>query len=246
MQGILSRDAHKLLVAPFLGLLAGFLVNRARGGEMGYALLAEMLLGGMAVTLGGVAIARLNLWLEGRAALARERLQLLAVSEAQQHEASRSMHQQAMLARAELQGAMQRIARLEAEQHLATEAASRLAVMESAQEALRQESVELNRRAIQEAEEVKASLRLAISDSTRERNLAAPQGDQSGRIIELEARIRRLAREIERLSERQPVVGEAGQASLVKPGGTQDQARIGFLKAMLDANKTLREHMKAA
>jgi hypothetical protein len=74
----------------------------------------------------------------------------------------------------------------------------------------------------------------------------APENDQSGRIIELETRIHRLAREIEALSKRQTGVVETGTASLVAAGGTQEKARIGFLQAMLDANKTLRKQIKDA
>jgi len=78
------------------------------------------------------------------------------------------------------------------------------------------------------------------------RNMQGPENDQSGRIIELETRIHRLAREIEALSRRNAPVAEAGVASLVAADGTKDKARIGFLQAMLDANKTLRRQIREA
>ncbi len=258
MNHILTRDAHRLLVAPFLGLLAGFLVNRARNGDLGYALMWEMVFGALVVTVGGVMLARLALILEARAEASRVRLAAaqqqaeshrlaLIEAETERYHAERLLHEQTVFARNELVAATERIARLEADQRAAREAGERLAALEAAQESLRVDSVHLSQRAAQEAEELKASLRqLAITDSQRERNMAAPDNEQSGRIIELEARIRRLAREIERLSTRHEPAAEQGQASLVQPGGTSDKARIGFLKAMLDANKTLREQIREA
>lgn len=135
------------------------------------------------------------------------------------------------------------------QRNLAREAQARIATLEAAQAALVQQQVEIGRKAAQEAEEVKASLlKLSISDSQRLRNAAAPENDQSGRIIELEARIKRLARELESLSGRLAAspAQEAGIASVVKAGGTSDNARIGFLQAMLDANKTLRRQISEA
>jgi hypothetical protein len=135
------------------------------------------------------------------------------------------------------------------QRNLAREAQARIATLEAAQAALVQQQVEIGRKAAQEAEEVKASLlKLSITDSQRLRNATAPENDQSGRIIELEARIKRLARELESLSGRLAAspAQEAGIASVVKAGGTSDNARIGFLQAMLDANKTLRRQISEA
>lgn len=129
---------------------------------------------------------------------------------------------------------------------LAQEAKARMTALESAQRELETRQVELDRKTASEAEEVKTRLlSLSISDSQRQRNVNAPEADESGRLIELEARIRKLAREIERLSQRQPATVEAGEASRVA-GGSGDGARLGFLKAMLEANQTLRKQIKDA
>lgn len=144
-------------------------------------------------------------------------------------------------------GILERLERLEESTQVAEDARAKIIALESAYDRLRAESSDLSRQAVAEVEEVKASLlQLAISDSQRMRNMAAPDNDQSGRIIELEGRIRKLAREIENLSKRQAVVADSGIASDVAPGGTKDQARLGFLTAMLDANKTLRKRIKDA
>lgn len=141
------------------------------------------------------------------------------------------------------------LAMISEQRNLAREAQARIASLEAAQAALIEQQVEIGRKAALEANEVKASLlQLAITDSQRQRNVAAPDNDQSGRIIELEARIKRLARELEslsgRLSASAPV--EAGVASSVSAGGTKDNARVGFLQAMLEANKTLRRQIQEA
>jgi hypothetical protein len=141
----------------------------------------------------------------------------------------------------ELQRATERIARLETAGSSPFEAAEKLRALEIAQESLRRESVELGRRAMQEAEEAKASLRMLISDSQRARNASAPENDQSARIIELEQRIQRLSHEIERLSQRAPAAAE-----VPAPASKATEARAGFLKAMLDANVTLRRQIKEA
>ncbi|MBX3459880.1 MAG: hypothetical protein KF696_07930 [Planctomycetes bacterium] len=295
MNAILARIDRRLAVAPFLGLLAGFLINRARGGEMGLALLYEMIFGALIVGVGGVLLqqaARLRAEREAEAArqfnalAAQASARRLALVEAEtaRYRTERMLHEQALQANlraehlaieldqqrsqtgalqqalsalasrvgtsdqsAELQKATRRIEKLEAESLAARQARERLAALEAAQDALRRESVEVGMRAMQEAEEVKASLlQLSITESQRRRNIAAPENDQSGRLIELEARIKRLAFEIERLSSRNVATVDDGEASLVKAGGTQDQARIGFLRAMLDANKVLRQQIRSA
>lgn len=130
---------------------------------------------------------------------------------------------------------------------LAQEAKSRMAALEAAQRNLETRQIELDRKTASEAEEVKTRLlTLSITDSQRQRNIAAPQADASGRLIELETRIRKLAAEIERLSSRQPVAAETGEASKVGTAGTGDGARLGFLKAMLEANQTLRKQIQEA
>ena len=56
MDAIISRlqkfDPHRLSLAPVLGLLAGFLANRAHDGPLGWAMLGEMALGAVFVTFG--------------------------------------------------------------------------------------------------------------------------------------------------------------------------------------------------
>jgi hypothetical protein len=246
MQNIFQRDAHRLLVAPFLGLLAGFLVNRAREGSIGLAMLSEMVLGALTVTVAAVLLARLRGYTYAQAQARRaELLEVEAERYAAELELRAQMIAPASLG-AELVRAHERIERLEAENRAAQQARERLLTIEAAQDALRRESIEMGQRATQEAEELKASLRLAISDSQRQRNMHAPENDQSGRIIELEARIRRLAREIERLSERQVAAPSGASVAVAAGGSVPNQARIGFLRAMLDANKTLREQIKEA
>lgn len=139
-----------------------------------------------------------------------------------------------------------RLAGLGGPAELAAEAKVRMESLEAAQQELLARQVELDRKTAAEAAEVKSRLlELSITDSQRQRNIAGPEQD-SGRIIELEGRIRKLAREIERLSQRQLSVPEAGEASKVAAGGTGDGARLGFLKAMLQANQTLRRQIKSA
>lgn len=289
---------HRLLTAPFLGLLGGFLCNRAHAGSAGVVLLAEMAGGAAVLTLGACVLGHANdlaqdeakaraLQLARRNAEESERRERLQQAEAERFRAERTLrdqmqaaaqhvqHMRAELERSrgetaglqraltelaqrvlaqdtnalsrELNEAGARIVRLEDALRAAEEARARAEALEAAQAELAQKQVELDRRTAQEAEEVKASLlRLAVSDSQRRRNVEAPEGEQSGRIIELEARIKRLAREIERLSARQPVAAAEGEASLVAAGGTGEQAKIGFLKAMLEANQTLRRRIKAA
>ncbi len=145
-----------------------------------------------------------------------------------------------------LASAAVRIEALEAQQQEMLEARGKLAALEAAQEELTRNAVALGEAARKEADEVKASLKLAISDSQRQRNIAGQDREESGRIIELEARIKRLAREIEKLSGRDSVVSPEGVASNVAQGGTQDQAKLGFFKALLDANQTLRKQIRAA
>ncbi len=298
MNLLLAHLNRRLIVAPFLGLLAGFLLNRARNGELGYALLWEMLFGAVLVSFGAMVVMQVNRMqlerqaeherqLNALASKASQRRIALVEAEATRYRNERLLHQQAIHARTvaeelaieldrqreqtgmlqkalsalasrvanvdtapmgvEWRKATARIERLEAESRESGEARERLQALESAQEALRRESVEVGMRAMQEAEEVKASLlQLAISESQRQRNINAPENDQSGRIFELEARIKRLAFEIERLSTRQFAVVDDGEASKVGGEGTKDSARIGFLRAMLDANKVLRQQIKEA
>jgi hypothetical protein len=213
--------------------------------------------------LGGcLLLARVARWLDARAeqgaqqfaSLQQEsaaRRMALVQAEAERYRAERLLREQASQARAqatelgnELRRATERIERIESE-GLSGEAQKRIAALEAAQQALLSQSVEADTRALREADELKASLRqLAISESTRQRNAEGPENDQSGRIIELESRIRRLAREIEKLSNRQPAAhaGHAGSA----PQAAASDAKVGFLRAMLDANKTLRRQIKEA
>ena len=139
-----------------------------------------------------------------------------------------------------------RVSAIEAQQRMMLEAQEKLLALEAAQDALNRSAVALSEQARKDAEEVKASLKLAISDSQRQRNMAAPQREESGRIIELEARLKRLAREIEKMSGRGAAVSEEGIASTVGEGGTKDQAKLGFFKAMLDANQALRRQIRQA
>ncbi|MBE7492400.1 MAG: hypothetical protein HS108_11665 [Planctomycetes bacterium] len=273
---------RQLLVAPFLGALAGLLFHRVHAGAGGWALAGEILAGAVLATIGAAIMAQLD-------ALARERARRAALLAAQN--AAQSAARRAELVRAEQQRYLEQ--RLELERRLesdrraqdlelelsrtrrdtvqlanvvaglvqrmrhdgsaaeavalAEEARRRMAAVEAAQQELALRQVELDRKTAGEAEEVKARLlQLSVTDSQRRRNIEAPDSDASGRIIELEARIRKLAREIERLSARQPVAAEQGEAGTVAPGGTRDGARLGFLRAMLEANQTLRRQIKAA
>ncbi|HRJ77253.1 MAG: hypothetical protein HUU03_01915 [Planctomycetaceae bacterium] len=298
---ISRRDPHRLLFAPLLGAAGGFLLNRARGGQVGAELALEMGLCSALLTLAVAAIAALCS-LERERARSRAR-QLEAIEEAERRAAAREklllVEAEAQRCRAEMQlrenlmdtrnrllqledvsntadlrsqmlkravielngrfnagnsqnlgealaRAASRIEALEARQQEVLEARERLAALEIAQEKLSLGAMALSETARREAEEVKASLKLAISDSQRQRNVEADEREESGRILELEARIKRLAREIERLSNRTAPVAEEGVASTVAPGGTNDQAKLGFFKALLDANKTLRKQIKAA
>ncbi len=139
-----------------------------------------------------------------------------------------------------------RVSAIEEQQRMMLEAQEKLLALEAAQEELNRSAVALSEQARKDAEEVKASLKLAISDSQRQRNMQAPAREESGRIIELEARLKRLAREIEKMSGRGAAVTEEGIASNVGQGGTKDQARLGFFKAMLDANQALRKQIRQA
>ncbi len=139
-----------------------------------------------------------------------------------------------------------RVAAIEEQQRGMLEAQEKLLALEAAQDALNRSAVALSEQARKDAEEVKASLKLAISDSQRQRNMQAPEREESGRIIELEARLKRLAREIEKLSGRGHAVSEEGIASTVGEGGTQDKAKLGFFKALLDANQALRKQIRQA
>jgi hypothetical protein len=273
-------DPHRLALAPLLGLLAGFLVNRAHNGASGWALLAEMLLGALLVSFGAAVLLNVRRLMAERERVAQAadaqaqqqaqaRRNALLDAEAERYRIERFFREQVINAalRAERleqelleQRAMNELhrpaadfgslaARLEKLEHagrIAEEARRKVAALELAQEEMRLQQVALDRKAASEAEELKASLlQLAISESQRMRNMNAPENDQSGRIIELETRIHRLAREIEALSKRQVAVPDGGIAG--KPiTAAPDKARIGFLQAMLDANKTLRRQIKEA
>lgn len=281
-------DPNRMVLAPFFGLLAGFLANRAHDGALGWALAGEMLLGAALVSFGAAVLVNLRKLIEERDAeanaLAREQIiaadaqrKALIETEAERYHLERFFREQVMAAaqrsewlehqlmeqRSEanaLRKAMgmmkgkahdgsiiARLERLEQSNRFAEEAREKIVALEVAYENLRAESSDMSRQAVAEVEEVKASLlQLAITESQRMRNMAAPDNDQSGRIIELESRIHKLAREIEAISKRQTIVPEQGIASDVAPGGTQDKARLGFLTAMLDANKTLRKRIKEA
>lgn len=282
-------DPHRMTLAPFFGLLAGFLANRAHGGALGWALLGEMVLGAALVTFAAAVLINLRRLIEERdaetALVARKQeiaanahRQALIETEAERYHLERFFREQVMAAaqrtewlehqlmeqRSEANALrkalgmfngrtkdtgsiMARLERLEQSTRVAEEAREKIFALEVAYENLRTESSDMSRQAVAEVEEVKASLlQLAITESQRTRNMEAPDNDQSGRIIELETRIHKLAREIEALSQRQAVVPETGIASDVAAGGTQDKARIGFLTAMLDANKTLRKRIKDA
>jgi hypothetical protein len=283
-------DPHRIALAPLLGLLAGFLLNRAHDGATGWTMLAEMLLGAMFVTFGAALLANVRRLMAERDrqatmaaqqadAMAMARRRSLVEAEAERYRIERFFREQAInaaqraerleqdlleqrgeanalrRAMADLQRTPQaefgslaaRLEKLESATRFGEEARRKVAALEAAQEQMRLQQVALDRKAATEAEELKASLlQLAISESQRMRNMNAPENDQSGRIIELETRIHRLAREIEALSKRQTGVVETGTASLVAAGGTQEKARLGFLQAMLDANKTLRKQIKDA
>ncbi|MCC6572913.1 MAG: hypothetical protein IT462_03895 [Planctomycetes bacterium] len=148
---------------------------------------------------------------------------------------------------ADIKAANERILALEHANAEVLEATHRLAGLEQAQNELTRQHIKLTQTQKLEVEEVKNHLRLAISDSQRQRNIEGPENAESGRIVELEQRIKKLARELEKLSTRTGVVDkDEGVASLVAPGGTREVARAGFLKALLDANQTLRKQIRAA
>ncbi|MCA8914555.1 MAG: hypothetical protein KDB90_04015 [Planctomycetes bacterium] len=282
-------DAHRLALAPLLGLLAGFLVNRAHDGSAGWALLAEMGAGAIMVSFGAAVMSNVSRLMEDRdqeaALLATaeqqavlERKRAMVEAEAERYRIERFFREQiisvaqraerlehdltAQRAEADVLRRMvanaaprqahhdigalaSRLEKLETANRLADEAREKIAALETAQEQMLRQQVALDRRASAEAEELKASLlQLAITESQRLRNMAAPENDQSGRIIELESRIHRLAREIEAISSRQPAQQAIGTAS--SANAAPEKARIGFLQAMLDANKTLRKQIKEA
>lgn len=275
-------ESNHFVVAPFIGLLGGFLLNRATEGAIGAFLGFEMIVGALAMTLFALAMANVKkIQLQQQQALARRQAKIAEAKQLRREEmisAERARYESEKLLRMQLQHtsirindletqletsqrqpaidsnliiqlqqATARIGQLEVQSKLANEADNRIKTLEFAQRELNQQHVDMGRKVHKEAEEVKASLiQLAITDSQRIRNAAEPDNDQSGRIVQLEARIRRLARELERLSERQPAVAEDGVASIVKQGGTKDNARVGFLRAMLDANKTLRKQVGKA
>jgi hypothetical protein len=282
------------MFAPILGMAAGFLVNRARGGAIGVELLLEMLLGGTLLTLGvagATAIAaierertrahalQLKTIRDAEARAAAQQRRVMVEAEAARCKGEMSLREQLastqnrllalegrsnstelrnqLLKRAviELNGRVvpslgdalaDRVAAIEEQQRCMLEAQEKLLALEAAQDALNLSAVALSEQARKDAEEVKASLKLAISDSQRQRNMHAPEREESGRIIELEARLKRLAREIEKLSGRGHAVVEEGIASTVTEGGTQDKAKLGFFKALLDANQALRKQIKQA
>jgi hypothetical protein len=244
MQAEAASHDTRILVAPFLGALAGFLLNRARGGAEGYAMLVEMLVGAGAVMAVAWVVHRLGRLTHEVAARRVAALEALVASEAERYRFQRMVLDQVAQAetrRPDLTGVIARVRSLEEESRLASEARERLAAIEQAQESLRAQQVEIDRRAAREAEEVKASLRqFTVTDSQRQRNMAAPDNDQSGRIIELEARIQELAGELQRLSGRSPAATQAADPA------PADQARAGFLRAMLEANKTLRDNIRDA
>jgi hypothetical protein len=184
-----STEPQRLALAPLFGVLAGFLLNRARDGGAGWALLLDMALAALLLTAAAVYVEAAR-----RAASRREAIQ--------------DSPQAAQAAEAERTAALTRFyAKL--------------------------------LRAMQRREEGEV-LALGVSDSTRARNLAA-DGEQSGRLFELEARVRRLKRELEcATSARSAAAQPTGEASLVALGGTQDAAKTGFLRGMLEANKSLR------
>lgn len=284
-------DPHRLSIAPILGLLAGFLANRAHDGATGWAMLGEMALGAVFVTFAATVLVNISKLIAERdreamlaarqqAAQVKSRRLALVEAEAERYRVERFFREQivsaaqraerlehALLEQRAEAGALRRalvsiqgrgssseigsiaarLEKLENSNRSAEAAYARVIALEEAQEEMRRSQVALDRRASQEAEELKSSLlQLAITESQRMRNMDAPENDQSGRIIELESRIHRLAREIEALSKRQPAIEAAGQASLVAQGGTQNKARMGFLQAMLDANKTLRKQINEA
>lgn len=267
-------DAHlvqrQMFVAPFLGALAGFLVNRAHGGEPGWLLVAEMAVGTVLFTLAGACGA-----IVGQASRVAARryasvqqesnLEQLIWSEADAYASARARYEDSIIEQLQTQALREELERNRRNtrkladaltavvSHVqsrravpADEAQIRIRALEAAQHELAARQVELDRKTMREAEEVKSTLlSLSISESQRQRNVVG-DGDQSGRLIELEARIRKLSAEIERLSLRQPSTPEEGQASKVAAGGTGDGARIGFLKAMLEANQTLRRRIQEA
>lgn len=243
-------DPHRLTLAPLFGLLAGFLANRALGGETGWMLAAQMVAGAALVTLGACVASNVSKLLEEQereqqlaAVQADQAVQVqhigLVQAEAERYRLERYFREQVLAANRRAEAYERKLLQTET-RGLPVDIAARLAAIEAAQQQMRVEHVEISRKAAMEAEQVKASLlQLAITESQRQRNVAAPENDQSGRIIELEARIHRLARELESLSSRQ--VAAAGQGPSHAPQAGPDKARMGFLQAMLDANKTLRQ-----
>jgi hypothetical protein len=246
MQPEAAMHDTRILVAPFLGALGGFLLNRARGGAEGYAMLVEMLIGAGVVMAGAWVVYRLGRLAQEVASRRVAALEALVASEAERYRFQRMVFEQVALSeerRPDLGSVIERVRGLEETALLAREASERLVAIEQAQASLRQQQVEIDRRAAREAEEVKASLRqFTVTESQRQRNMQAPDNDQSGRIIELETRISELAGELQRLSGRSPAAGEA-QPSTEAPA---DEARAGFLRAMLEANKTLRDRIREA
>jgi len=281
-----SLATRQLLVAPFIGALAGFLFNRMHAGSTGWALIGEMFAGALLCTIGAAILSQLDaLSRESRrrsllrqlaqakqdAALVNARRNALIEAEQTRYFENRVLIERQLVADRRAQGLEAELSETRRDTvklanvvaglvshmrnqsggieviHLAQEAKARMAALEVAHRELETRQVELDRKTATEAEEVKTRLlQLSISDSQRQRNVAAPEVEGSGRLIELEARIKKLAREIERLSIRQPSSTEAGEASKVAQGGTQNGARLGFLKAMLEANQTLRKQIQEA
>lgn len=273
--------AHRqLFAAPFLGALAGFLVNRMHHGSTGWGLFFEMAAGTALFTIGAGIVGQFAQWQEvarrrvleaAQAEIEAEESRRIALIQAEQErteqaraefervlserrdtatlraELARSRKDTLRLAGA-IAGVVAHLQRRTASLPLAPvadEARGRMEALEVAQRELETRQVELDRKTVREAEEVKQRLlTLTISDSQRLRNIDAPEAEQSGRLIELETRIRKLATEIERLSGRQPAVATDGDASKVGSAGTGDTARLGFLRAMLEANQTLRRQIK--
>src|SRR5687768_3373841 len=79
-------DPHRIALAPLLGLLAGFLLNRAHDGATGWTMLAEMLLGAMFVTFGAALLAnvrRLMAERDRQAAMAAQQADAMAMARRQ-------------------------------------------------------------------------------------------------------------------------------------------------------------------
>jgi hypothetical protein len=267
--------ARQFLAAPLTGALAGFLVNRAHRGDPGWPMMLEMAAGSALFTLGAVLVSQFNAASERtrrqavRRHTARIEAEFMRVEQAR-YEAERARYETVLATVREEEGVRAELARSHTNtRRLASalanvmahvekrqtgrlpvrqaEAQDRIAALEAAQSELARRQVELDQKTVREADELKTRLlQLSISDTQRLRNVAAPEAEHSGRLIELETRIRKLAGEIERLSNRQPAVMEAGEASKVGTAGTGDGARLGFLQAMLEANQTLRKRIQNA